>query len=570
MSTVRRVYFYAVCLVTLVLAAWGAGLLLRLLFDLAIGGRPTFAGPGYANQQIALGLSMFTIPAAVWAFHWRTVQRLGGAGTQEAASALRKLYLAVTLAASSLTALMTGVTVLRWLLGGADSQTFSAGAAGAFPVALGVWYYNWRVNSRDGAPSPAGGTLLRWYWYFVAAWSLVLLATGIINTLRIALDHGIFISQPLVQGPLWSEPLQMRVAAVLLGLAWWSFHWLYAARDDSSSSLRQVYCYLFAIPGGALAAIVSLAIVLFRLLEFLLGVPVGSEPGFFRFLSLTAPTLLVGAAVWTYHWQRTKEEASGAAERRSSARRVYYYLLSGIGLAATSAGVITLIGLLLDFLLNSLNPAPLLVISPGWWKDQLALTVVLLALGLAAWLLHWLRTQREIDRSEEERFARSRKVYLYTFLCISIIASVAAAINIAYRLLSGFLQGTVAFDILNSMKWSLQLLCAAIPALVYHAGLLRYDIRVGAERTRTVKTIVVVASKTEAGSLAQRLERALGMPVRAMAYDGPGATEDGKISEQQVEVLAQAIAASPHSRLVVLLQGTEIKAYSYEEASRHE
>ena len=62
MSTVRRVYFYAVSLVTLGIWAWGAGLILRLIFAMTFNRQPSIASsPGYLQQQLALGIAMIAI-----------------------------------------------------------------------------------------------------------------------------------------------------------------------------------------------------------------------------------------------------------------------------------------------------------------------------------------------------------------------------------------------------------------------------------------------------------------------------------------------------------------------------
>src|SRR3990170_4507157 len=109
--------------------------------------------------------------------------------------------------------------------------------------------------------------------------------------------------------------------------------------------------------------------------------------------------------------------------------------------------------------------------------------------------------------SQRERAARSRKVYLYTFLCISIIGLVASLINIVYRFIVGLLPGSSLLDELSNMKWGLQGLLVSGPVLAYHLGVLREDMRTGAEKAGARKTLVVVVDAGETSRFIPRLEK---------------------------------------------------------------
>jgi len=567
MSTVRRVYFYAVSLVTLGIWAWGAGLILRLIFAMTFNRQPSIASsPGYLQQQLALGIAMVAIAGGVWVVHWRVVQRHAAVDPSEAGAALRKLYLSLILTSSALTALMTGKDVLRWLLGGVPAGEFSSGALAALIVSAGIWLYNWKVNANDGPSSPTGRTLQRWYWYFVSAWSLVLFSVALVNALGMVSDRGgLFGGQTLAQGPLWNGDMRLSLASFLLGVPWWWFHWFRAAGKDSESSLRQVYLYLFAITGGALAGLVALTVTLFRLLEYTLGGAAAPQADFFGFLGWTIPTMLIGIAVWVYHWQTVKDETAGEEERRTSARRVYYYMLSGLGLTAIASGIVFLVGLLVDLLLGTVDSSYVVISLPGWWRNQLALFIVLLLVGTVVWLYHWLRVQRDAGGSQRERAARSRKVYLYNFLCISIIGLVASLINIVYRFIAGFLPDSSLLDELSNMKWGLQGLLVSGPVLAYHLGVLREDMRAGAEKAVARKALVVVVDADETSRFIPRLEKELGSRVRAMSLEGEKHVPQLEVSDEQLQELARSVIASPQAKLLLLVHGTEVKLYPYQE-----
>ncbi|MEW6033276.1 MAG: DUF5671 domain-containing protein [Chloroflexota bacterium] len=568
MSTVRRAYFYAVSLVTLVVSSWGIGILLRLLLDLLFSRTTISVTPGFFRDQLSLGLAMVVIAGPIWFIHWRVAQRHACCDSGEAGAALRKLHLCLVLTASSLTALMTGVGVLHWLLGGLSATEFQAGTLAAFIVSLGVWYHHWRVDLADGEPCSRGKTLQRWYWYTVSAWALVLFASGVINALGIMLQtSGVWGGESIVQGPLWSADVRTRVASLLLGLLWWCFQWLWTARRDIGSVLRQVYLYLFAILSGAIATLVSLSITLFQSLKFGLGSRGSSGEPYFQFLSWTLPAMVVGLAVWVYHWQKVKEEAMANEGRRSSARRVYYYLLSGVGLGAALAGLVVLVGLLLDLLLGALDPSQVMATTPGWRRDPLALFAVLMLVGSAIWLYHWLGMQREAtEKDVTERGARSRRVYLYTFLCLGIVALVASLVNIVYRLLAGGLQGTPLLSVLQDTKWSLQVFLVAAPTLAYHWRVLREDHGVGAEKATAEKVVVAVIDDSSRLALVPRLQTALGTRIRVLSIQGEKAGPSLVLSDEELRLLARDVLASPHERLLLLVHGTEVELYPYREA----
>lgn len=569
MSTIRRAYFYAVSLVTEALWAWGAGILLKLMLDEAIVGQTTLTrSSSYPAQQLALGLSLLVIPGAVWLLHWRTVQRHAAGDAKESGSALRKLYLSAILTASALTALMTSITVLRWLLGGAHIQSLPTGSLSAMLVALGIWYYNQQTDAGDAVPSATGKTLHRWYLYVTSSWSLAILSIGIVNLLAVMFDWA-FADAALAQNPFWGDQTQLRVASVLLGALWWAFHWFRLARGDYGSTLRHVYLYLFAIFGGAVTALVSLTIILFNLVKLTANAfHAGSVSN--HYLVWTIPATIVGAAVWSYHWLAAKEESSTFEELRSAAKRVYYYLLSGLGLVELAAGIAFLIGLLLDLLLNALDQSAVMVSTSGWWQGQIALFLALLIVGLAVWSHFWTRVQLDASTTAGERIVRSRKIYLYTFLCLSVVALVAGLVNILYKLVGAFLGASTYFVALTDMKWGLQIVIVAVPILLYHLDLMRQDMRAGSESRTQVRDVVAVLDQELAESVVPSLEAILGYHVRLLALEGASVIgpPTGTVTEDTLKILAGTISSSPASKLLLLAQDGKLVIYPYEERKK--
>ncbi|MBI2854915.1 MAG: hypothetical protein HYX87_08370 [Chloroflexi bacterium] len=105
MTTTRRVYFYAVALVTLAVWSWGVGLLIRLIFDL-IGLRPSISGTSnYFWQQFSLGVALLAIALPIWLFHWMAIQKYTTTDKRESAAPVRKAYLSLLMTATAITIL---------------------------------------------------------------------------------------------------------------------------------------------------------------------------------------------------------------------------------------------------------------------------------------------------------------------------------------------------------------------------------------------------------------------------------------------------------------------------------
>ncbi len=71
MSSVRRVYFYLVTLITLGILAGGAGVLLNLLFDIAIFNSSAIGQENFYQQQLSMGIAMVVIGGPLWFLFWR-------------------------------------------------------------------------------------------------------------------------------------------------------------------------------------------------------------------------------------------------------------------------------------------------------------------------------------------------------------------------------------------------------------------------------------------------------------------------------------------------------------------
>jgi len=146
MSSVRRVYFYLVTLITLGILAGGVGVLLSLLFDITISNSIAIGQTNFYQQQLSLGVAMLVIGGPLWFFFWRSVQKHVIGNNVEIGATLRKFFLNFILVVSSLTAVFAAQTFLKWLLTGVPQSPSSSSSLATLIVALAVWYFHWRVS----------------------------------------------------------------------------------------------------------------------------------------------------------------------------------------------------------------------------------------------------------------------------------------------------------------------------------------------------------------------------------------------------------------------------------------
>jgi uncharacterized membrane protein len=560
MSTAKRVYFYLVYTIALGMFAAGVSILLGVCFDVITKYSALQIGEqAFSRQALSLGLAMLVIGGALWFLFWRAIQRNVSRSLAEIGSAIRKLFMNLILAASALVGLYAAVGFLKWLMAGALLDQFPSGGLARLIVTGVIWYYHWRVTEEEGQPSPEAKTLRRWYVYLLSGWGLVALSVNLVGLVNNAVLHLPVWGTAIVSSEFWNSSLQSNLSWILLGGAVWAFHWFRMARGDFDSTLRQVYLYLLAISGGAIAGLVALTTSLFKVFRFAFGTLSTPTDTYFQFLGWTVPLMLVAAAVWVYHLHVTQEEAAHA-QRRLSAWRVHSYLMSFIGLGTLIAGLIILLGILLDIPLRAGST----VVTSGWWYNQLSVSLALVVVATPIWLYYWNRALQMVARGAAERRASSRRIFLYIVVGAAIVTLAADCINIIYQLLNGLLQGTSGTEVLRHSKWSLQTLVVAIPVLMYHWQILRQDQRLGAEAKAARKTVTVLVSDKALG-LASRIEEKLGYKVHTLHYLGRKPKGFPALSDKEISRLAADIKAAPGTKVMLIATGGKIQVLPYQE-----
>ena len=564
MSTAKRLFYYLLSLISLGLAAAGAGVLVTLIFDMLSGHRGSVIRDGGFNaEQLSLGLALLIIGGGLWWFFWRLIRQSVSADPFEIGTTIRKLYLNLILTVSSISALVAAIEFLTWMLSGFQAEWFLSSRLATLLVAGAIWFFHWQVSEKEGHPSRPALTLRRWYVYILTAWGLIALTSGLVQFINGLIIHLPVWRPVFVEPGVWSFDVLNSLSMALIGGGAWAFHWLYMAAKDRDSTLRQVYLYLLAVSGGAIAGLVALTNLIFQLLRFMFGGSGNAGTSYFIFLGWTIPLLLIAFGVWLYHERITREEASGVRLRRLSAQRVHVYLMSFIALGTLVGGLIMLCSVLIDIPLNQLTGP--IIISPGWWHEPLSLSLALLFVGIPLWLYYWKQAMvlLERDRPGESR-ARSRRIFLYVVLGISIITLAADLVIVIYQLLRGTLQGLDAAEILRGLKWGLQTMVVAVPVLLYFWRTLRQDQRAGAEALARHKQLSLISPEGTSVFM-ERLEEILGYRVKEMRSLLPAPAGYIPPAEDEIRKLAEEIRLSGADKAVLVLVGSKWHFIPYQD-----
>ena len=125
-GTVKRLYFYSVIFVTLMMSANGVMVVATDLLERLFGGQQIVPS---SSTRLAWGLALVIVGLPLLGFHWRAMQRHLNELPVEQDSILRKLFIYVTLgvAVGLLTSGLVGI--LNWALGAGDFSGFPWAAA---------------------------------------------------------------------------------------------------------------------------------------------------------------------------------------------------------------------------------------------------------------------------------------------------------------------------------------------------------------------------------------------------------------------------------------------------------
>ncbi len=560
-GTVRRLFYYGVAFVALMLAAGGA----QALLTETISATSSEVIVRERSSVIAFGVAAFVVGGPVWLVFWLLAQRSVREFPREVGAVGRKVYVYGVLTVSAAVAAGTLTPLLIDLLEPGNFEAFPL--AGAM-VWLTVWAFHWVAETREGQPTSSARTIRRLHVYSASAYGLALLLAGV-GTLLAALlgsAYDALFTEPLLgDGGSRVDAGLLRTggALALVGAAWWAWYWHRTSRADQGSLARQWVLYGLGIFGGTAITIAFVALLVERALAWALAAERGGATVAFEIAPGAIAGLIAGASLLAYHAASARQEAG--AEGAESGRRTYRYLLAGAGLGTLTVGLVLLFGVVIGVIVPGAAP---LVVGARWWSDPLAVGLTTTLVGAPLWLYHWSRQQSALPNADSsEREALPRRVYIYGVFGIAVLSAAGALIAVIVSVVSASLDGNLGSDVLEETKWALGVLLTTALIGAYHGLVLREDQAMApvpaAAPIAAPKRITLVAAG-DARTLAEAIgARITGSVVTWRRLDAGSAPADTGIDPERI---VARIQEAPGDRLLVVVRADGVDVIPYEEA----
>ncbi|TAK81086.1 MAG: hypothetical protein EPO16_00290 [Dehalococcoidia bacterium] len=553
-GTVRRLFIYALALVSLIFAATGIAMIIAGALE-AIAGRVLISD---RRDTLSVALAFVSVGTPAWLFFAMLAQRSMRDHPVESRSQARRLYLGVArvIAVALITA--NAVTAGRMVAG---LQPFAGSPWGYLTAWIAVWSLHTRVAASEPAETTITRLLERFTAYFGAALGLFLLLGGASAVLRapVAEAYDRAFRETLVRSD-WTEPLSSGAVILLVGAALWGWHWVrQLARRDRLTTLWRTQVFIFGALLGVTLALVPSSLVLYATLEWFLGKPgADSAATQFSLVPSAAATCIIGLASWGYH--RAVLTEAGAAGEYSGPERVYRYVLSGAGLVTVALGVATLIALAAD----AMGSAGLeFVRGPGWWRNPLVRALSLLLVGVPLWLRYWFGSQREVQGGRDDRAAPSRRVYLFLAVGVAVLALLISLTALLYRMFRATLSNEITLALLRDSRWAVAVVATSAVVAAYHFLVMREDqeaLATAAPPPRRARDVLLVSTEANR-DLARALADLDGVRVRSWRrVDAPGRP----LTPELREGLLRAVAGAEQARLLVIVGEDTYELVPYE------
>ena len=140
-----------------------------------------------------------------------------------------------------------------FLTGYSETEDFNGYSIAEVIIWSAIWAFHWLIEEREGQPTPETIVIRRLYIYIASLVGLIMLSLGVGRVLYFILLEGYnaLAATPLLgdESGLWRPTLREMLSLAIIGGGVWALHWLYIARRDYDSAIRQVYLYIFAILG---------------------------------------------------------------------------------------------------------------------------------------------------------------------------------------------------------------------------------------------------------------------------------------------------------------------------------
>ena len=475
MKTIRRIYFYAVALVSMEIVLWGMIGLARSGFSPAtIGG----------TTSLAQALALIFVGVPIFGFHWLSAQRAAKQDAEERASWVRAFFLYAVLLALLIPFVQNFLALINTLLADLFKLPSSSALFDAYQSqsdhliamlmngVLALYFlYVLREDWEKLEEKSAFLSLRRIYRYLWVLYALTLALSGVGQILYYLFSA--FSAEIIGRN---ASGLVNGIALVLVGVPLWVWTWSIvqkahkeAAERESLLRLGVLYFLSFL---GVLFFLASSGVVIDEFLLLLLG----RTKNFTQFMQNADGALAVGLTfgiLWAYYgyWLHRDLDALPNTPRRAAFNRLYAYVLAFVGLSAAFVGI----GMLLSFVIDSLFTAS------NWYgnlESRLAAALSMLFVGLPLWLKAWFPMQAEA-RTEDEAGAHARRssvrrTYLYLLIFVGVVGGMISAVILA-SLIFETLLGSTPNEFWNDFLNALQAFILFAGLFAYHWKTLKED-----------------------------------------------------------------------------------------------
>ena len=559
-GTLRRLYFYVVSFVALMMAANGVVQIGRYVLD-AVTDEVVVST---SRTPLAIGLSLLIVGLPLWLLHWMTVQRQVKRLPVETGSAVRKVYLVAVMGVSVALAVGTAINLLQWAL---RVDEFDGYSLAALIIWSAVWVFHWRVDSEEGYGSNETQVVHRIYLYIVSLSALSLLAVGLGQAVHIVLQEGYdaLVESPVVRfggDGLWRDSMRTSLAVAVVGAVLWAGHWLRLAARDASSGARMLAAMVFPVIGGAVTVLVAAILIVNGVLQWLLGATSDEASAHFRYLPGAMASLAVGAVIWAYHWRVVQREGPDSEYGMTGLERAHSYALAALGLGAV---VVSISMLLFASLTTFVETGRELLASEDVWREPMAAGLSVGLLGLPLWAYLWVSAQRRAETlGAAERALLPRRIFVGVILGVGMLAVLGSAIGLIFVFLRDVLGDGLDKDTVRDSRVALGALAAAAVFLPYYWTVYKKDraaeLPAMAKPADGKEVTVMITAGDEA--FVDGLEDALGRGVdvlhRAESAGGPPA-----MTPEAYRDLVQRIGATGGRNVLVVADAAAVTVLSY-------
>ncbi len=522
MQIIRRLYFYAVTLISLETVIWALIGLMR-----------TVAAPqvlGAAADRLAAPLAFIVVGLPVFFLHWRFVQCMAAESAEEASARLRAAFFYVALAATLIPAVQNTLALLSRSLTqafGLETSTALLGSGQTLAdnlIAMGVnllmaaYFYQRNRQNWSGeicaSLSAAEKERLeenyadvrRLYRHLWLGYSLALTVLGVRQLLTFLLVS------PQAIGTPPASMLANGLALLAVGLP----IWVYAQRliAESLTDQRETLSWLRLAFLFALSWL-SLFVTLYQLGkmgDLLLRLVMGEALAGAQILQSLRPAiaaLIPFGVVWGYY-QRQRLEAVDAQELpalRLAIGRFYSTIVVSASLVALILGTSRLLAFVVNLLLGSKS----YFIESG--RSELSASLAILLIAVPLWLRTWKPLQGEAtlegEQGEAARRSLVRRGMLYLWVFVGVVGTMFATGSFFFEIMRSLL-GTPSDQAALDSLLRLRLTLIFLAILLYHLTVLRRDQRLAAATLAARQAAFAVAIWLPKDShVAQELRAAL-------------------------------------------------------------